>query len=71
MKKLKKSIYIPIIVFIYFCILLYNFVPDIIRSGQYWRIYTIAGGELTIIILLYFSLRKKEKMANDNKKTKG
>lgn len=64
--KIKKSTYLPAILLVYLLCMAY-IGKDILLKGDYLYYFSVFGLSLIIIILLHFSLKKKEK--RDEKKT--
>lgn len=60
--RIRKSIWMPIALLIYFGIMTFFFGNDHIASGHTLRLIITCLIELGIIIVLYFFLRKKEKL---------
>lgn len=65
MRKIKKSIWLPVVLLIYFICMTAMFAQELISSGQQTRLYTVVGVETVVILALFFSLRKKERMEDD------
>ncbi|MDD2961350.1 MAG: hypothetical protein PHR45_04620 [Muribaculaceae bacterium] len=63
-RKYKKSTIIPILLIIYLVAMSYiGF--DIFRQGNYLYYFGIIGITLVIILLLHFSLKRKERLAEE------
>ena len=60
MKKLKKSVWLPVLLLIYFIAMTITFAPELIHSGQTMRLYTVGAIEVAVIIVLHFFLKKRE-----------
>lgn len=60
MRKIKRSIWLPVVLLIYFACITFIFAPDLIRTHQIPRLLTVAIVEVIIIILLHFFLKKRE-----------
>lgn len=58
--KIKKSTYLPAILLVYLLCMAY-IGKDILLKGDYPYYFSVFGLSLIIIILLHFSLKKKEK----------
>ncbi len=58
--KIKKSIYIPAALMLYLIAMAY-IGRDIFQRGEYAYYFSILGLSLVIIVLLHFSLRRKER----------
>ena len=58
--KIKKSTYLPAILLVYLLCMAY-IGKDILLKGNYLYYFSVFGLSLIIIILLHFSLKKKEK----------
>ncbi|MBO8476665.1 MAG: hypothetical protein IAB88_06700 [Bacteroidetes bacterium] len=58
--KIKKSTYLPAILLVYLLCMAY-IGKDILLKGDYLYYFSVFGLSLIIIILLHFSLKKKEK----------
>lgn len=69
MKKFKKSTYLPLILFIYLAVLAY-IGRDILLRGEYTYYFSVVGLSILVIVLLHFSLKRKEKMKSQNKASK-
>lgn len=63
--KIRKSIYLPLILLIYFAFMAIYFGQDLIKSGKNIQFYITCGAELIVIVALYFFLRKKEKLKEE------
>lgn len=63
--KVKKSVWLPSIIFIYFLAMAIIFGKEMIAAGETLKFMMICGTELVIIILLVIFLRKKEKITKD------
>jgi Na+-driven multidrug efflux pump len=61
MKKIRRSVVLPAILLLYLLIMAYVGFPHF-EAGQYLFYFGIIGGSLLVILLLYFVLRKREKM---------
>lgn len=57
---IKKHIWLPLLIFIYFLVMAVIFGPRMIRDGEWLRFSLLCVGELGILILLRFFLLKKE-----------
>ena len=66
MKKIKKSIWLPAAIVIYFICMTCMFAPELIRTNQTARLFTVAGLEIIVIIALYFFLKKREEIDRHN-----
>ncbi len=62
MRKIKKSIWLPAIIFIYFICMTFMFAPELIQSHQTTRLITVSIIELIVIIALHFFLKKREQI---------
>ena len=59
--KYKKSTYVPLMLFLYLCVM--SIVGyDYFLDGQYLFYFGIIGITLVIIILLHFSLKRRESL---------
>lgn len=62
MKKIKKSIWLPAVIFIYFICMTFMFAPELIQTHQTTRLVTVAAIEIVVIIALHFFLKKREEI---------
>lgn len=60
MKKVKKSVWLPALITLYFLGMMFWFAPELIRTGQTTRLITVSAIEIIVIVVLYFFLRKRE-----------
>lgn len=60
MKSLKKSDWLPALIFMYFIAMTVIFGKDYIRSGRYVEFGLTVGAELVVLILLRIFLKKRE-----------
>lgn len=60
--KFKKSTYIPAILFVYLLCMAY-IGRNILLRGDYAYYFSVFGLSLIVIVLLHFTLKKKEKQA--------
>ena len=63
--KIKKSIWLPSVILIYFTAMTLIFGVELIKSGEILRFTATVVAEIAVIIALFYFLRKKEK--NENK----
>ena len=59
--KIKRSVIFPVIMLAYLAVMAW-IGRDNLTQGNYLRYFSIIGVSLIIIVLLYFSLRRKEKL---------
>ena len=62
MRKIKKSVWLPILLLIYFFVMTYMYAPELIRTGQVTRLVTVAIIELAVLVTLHFFLKKREQI---------
>ncbi|MDE7442161.1 MAG: hypothetical protein K2M69_08355 [Muribaculaceae bacterium] len=62
MKKIKKSVWLPAIITVYFIGMMCWFGPELIRTQQTSRFVTVAAIEIVVIVALYFFLKKREEI---------
>lgn len=62
--KNKRHIIIPLCLLAYIGIMTWYFGRDLIASGQITRLITTVAVELVVIVILFFSLRKKQQLRN-------
>ncbi|MDE5790045.1 MAG: hypothetical protein K2H96_02295 [Muribaculaceae bacterium] len=62
MKRIKKSVWLPSVIFIYFICMTFMFAPELIQTGQSARLLTVAAVEIIVIIALHFFLKKREQI---------
>lgn len=60
--KLRKSIFLPTIITIYFVIMAFWFGRELIAAGRIGQFATICGVEIVVIIAMAIFLRKREKI---------
>lgn len=59
-KKLRKSIWVPGLLFIYLLAMTIIFGADLIRGGEWMRLISVSVIELAMIIVLHILLKKQE-----------
>ena len=59
-KKLRKSIWLPGLLFIYLLAMTIIFGADLIRGGEWMRLISVSIIELAMIIVLHILLKKQE-----------
>lgn len=59
--KLRKSVWLPLLLLIYFLVMAVYFGRDLITGGRTPEFIGICAGELAAIILLAIFLRKRER----------
>lgn len=59
-KKLRKSIWLPGLLFIYLLAMTIIFGADIIRGGEWMRLVSVSLIELAMIVVLHILLKKQE-----------
>ena len=59
-KKLRKSIWLPGLLFIYLLAMTLIFGADLIRGGEWMRLISVSVIELAMIIVLHILLKKQE-----------
>lgn len=59
--KIKKSTYLPAILLVYLLVMAYIGLPQLQR-GEYLQYFSVFGISLAVIILLHFSLKRKERL---------
>ncbi len=69
MKKIKKSTYLPILLFIYLVVMAIIGLP-ILHRGEYLYYFSVFGISLTVIILLHFTLKRKERLKAEREQEK-
>lgn len=67
MKKFKKSTYLPVLLALYLLVMAYIGLP-ILRRGDYLYYFSVFGLSLLVIVLLHFSLKRKEKLRDMRQK---
>ncbi len=60
--KIKKSTYLPAVLLVYLLCMAY-IGRNILLKGEYLYYFSVFGISLIIIVLLHFSLKKKEKQS--------
>lgn len=63
--KIKKQIWLPTILAIYFIAMSVIFGADLIASRQYARFWISATAETAVIIGLYFALRRRDRLRRE------
>lgn len=63
----RRSVWLPFILFIYFGIFAVVNAKDWINSGRTWLFIAICTVELIFIVGAFFTLRRKEKLAEKRK----
>lgn len=58
--KLRKSVFLPIVISIYFIIMAVWFGRDLIAAGRIGQFSTICAVEIAVIIAMIIFLRKRE-----------
>lgn len=61
--KIKKSTYLPAILLAYLLFMSYMG-RDLLYAGRYGYFFTIFGISLAVIVLLHFTLKKRERAKN-------
>ncbi len=64
--KIKKSTYLPAILLIYLIFMAYLGLP-ILKRGDYLYYFSVAGISLLAIIMLHFTLKRKERRSESRK----
>lgn len=59
-KKLRKSIWVPGLLFIYLLAMTLIFGADLIRGGEWMRLVSVSVIELAMIVVLHILLKKQE-----------
>lgn len=59
-KKLRKSIWLPGLLFIYLLAMTLIFGADLIRGGEWMRLISVSVIEMAMIIVLHILLKKQE-----------
>lgn len=59
-KKLRKSIWVPGLLFIYLLAMTIIFGADLIRGGEWMRLVSVSLIELAMIVVLHILLKKQE-----------
>lgn len=59
-KKLRKSIWVPGLLFIYLLAMTIIFGGDLIRGGEWMRLVSVSLIELAMIVVLHILLKKQE-----------
>lgn len=67
-KRYKKSTIVPVVLFFYLCFMAY-IGRDLYFAGEYLHYFGIIGVTLLILILLHFSLRRREKIHKKNEES--
>lgn len=60
MRKIKKSVWLPSLIALYFIGMAIFYAPELIKTGQTTRLITVSILEIIILITLHFFLRKRE-----------
>lgn len=66
--KIKKSIWLPTVLLIYFAFMAIYFGKDLLLTGHSTQFYLISGAEILAIVLLFIFLRKKEKYREERER---
>lgn len=61
----KKYIWLPLLLGIYFIFMAVYFGRDLLRAGQYWQFFGTAGAEVAVLVALFFSLRRRERLRRE------
>lgn len=61
MKRIRKSVWLPTLLAIYFIAMMAIFGPELLRNGEKARFFTVATVEIIVIILVYLFYRHREK----------
>lgn len=69
MKKFKKSQLLPPILLVYLAFMAY-LGRNLFYEGQYLYYFSVLGISLVVIVLLYFSLRRKERLKEQKEQDK-
>lgn len=60
-----KYIWLPAIIGVYFIVMAIWFGRDLLASGQYLRFISIIVVELLLLVGLFFSLRRRERLRRE------
>lgn len=66
--KLKRSVWLPTLLFIYLLAMTAWFAPELINKGETVRLVVVFAVETAVILTLHWFLRRRE--ANDEKNNK-
>lgn len=70
MKPVPKHIIIPALLLIYLIVMIAFFGIRLYRQGEYAHFFSVTGVSLAMIVLLYFTLRCRQKIHDKNKNHK-
>ncbi|MDE7403025.1 MAG: hypothetical protein K2M87_06405 [Muribaculaceae bacterium] len=62
-RKVKRSVWLPIVLLIYIIAMTAWFAPSLIAQGEVLRLVLVVGVELVIIAILYILLKRREKQS--------
>lgn len=65
--KIKKSTYLPIVLLVYLLVMAVVGLP-ILKAGEYLRYFSVFGISLLVIVLLHFTLKRKEQLRERRRK---
>lgn len=64
MKRLRKSVVLPLALLVYLAVMSYIGLPEL-QAGHYLYYFGIIGVSLLCIVLLHFSLRRRERLRRE------
>lgn len=67
MKKPPRHIFLTILIGAYAVFMAVYFGSDLLRSGQYTRFFVTIAAEALVLVLLFFSLRRRDKLRETRK----
>lgn len=65
--KVKSHIWIPLIMLVYLGCMSYMYKDDLLTAGRYFQFYGTIGIELVVITLLYFFLKRRNRLRAERK----
>ena len=65
--KIKKYQFVTALLVVYAAFMTLYFCFDLLKSGNTLRFYLTLGGEVILIILTYFALRRRDRLREERK----
>ena len=62
MKRPPRHIVIPVLLLIYLIVMIAIFGIRLYKQGDYVHFFTVTGVSLAVIVLLYFTLRRRQRL---------
>lgn len=66
----KKYIWLPLLLAAYFIFMAVYFGADLLKTGHYWQFIATSAGELIVLVALFFSLKRRERLRRERENDK-